>query len=97
MKTPAQNTREIETETDEESDNELHLPEVNINIATSMTQPDQLDNSQKDPEATKKHSSKLKEVVQDSKRNEKWTQEMVDNLINCLSNIKSPYELKASI
>ena len=41
--------REIATEpeTDEESDNELHFPEVNNNIAASLTQPDQLDTHQK--------------------------------------------------
>ena len=103
-KTPAQVIREIakESETDEESDNELHLPEVNNNIATSMTQPDQLDNSPKDLEAIEKHSSKSKGVVEDSNRNQrkckskqwKWTPEMVDNLVKCLSNIKSQYELK---
>ena len=65
-KTPAQVIRETanEPENDEESDNELHLPEVNNNIATSMIQPDQLDNSPEDPEAIEKHSSKSKEVVQ---------------------------------
>ena len=70
-KTPAQVIREIanEPETDEESDNELHLPKVNNNIATSVTQPDQLDNSPEDPKAIEKHSSNSKEVVQDSKRN----------------------------
>ena len=70
-KTPAQVIREIvnESETDEESDNDLHLPEVNNNIAASMTQSDQLDNSSEDPEAIEKHSSKSKEVVQDSKTN----------------------------
>ena len=103
-KTPAQVIREIanESETDEESDNELHIPEVNNNITTSMTQPDQLDNSPEDPEAIEKHSFKSKEVVQDSKRNQgkckskRWkrTTEMVDNLVKCLSNIKSQYELK---
>ena len=69
-KTPAQVIREIvnESETDEESDNDLHLPEVNNNIAASMKQPDQLDNSPEDPEAIEKHSSKSKEVVQDSKK-----------------------------
>ena len=90
-----------ESEADEKSDNELHLPEVN-NYATSMTQPDQLDNSPDNPEAIEKHSSKSKEVVWDSKRNQgkckskrwKWTPEMVDNLEKCLSNIKSWYELK---
>ena len=48
-KTPAQVMREIATEpeTDEESDNELHFPEVNNNIAASLTQPDQLDTHQK--------------------------------------------------
>ena len=37
-KTPAQVTREIpnEPETDKESDNELYLPEVSNDIATSM-------------------------------------------------------------
>ena len=51
-----------ESEADEKSDNELHLSEVN-NYATSMTQPDQLDNSPDNPEAIEKHSSKSKEVV----------------------------------
>ena len=66
-KTTAQVIREIpnESETNEESDNELQLPEVNNNIATSMTQPDQLDNSPEDPEAIKKHSSKSKEDGQE--------------------------------
>ena len=69
-KTPAQVTREIsnESEMDEGSDNQLHLPEVNNNIATSITQPDQLDNSPEDPEVFEKHSSKSKEVVQGSKK-----------------------------
>ena len=103
-KTPAQVIREIanESKTDEESGNTLHLPEVNNNIATLMTQPDQLDNSPEDPEAIEKHSSKSKEVVQDSKGKQgecknkrcKWTPKMVDNLVKCLSNIKSMYELK---
>ena len=63
-KTPVQVVKEItnESEADEKSDNELHLPEVN-NYATSMTQPDQLDNSPDNPEAIEKHSSKSKEVV----------------------------------
>ena len=104
-KTPAQVIREIanEPETDEESDNELHFPEVNNNIAASLTQPDQLDNSPEGPEPIEKPSSKSKKVVQDSKRNLrkckskrcKWTPEMVDNLVECLSNIKSQYELKS--
>ena len=103
-KIPAQVIREIakEPETDAEIGNELHLPEVNNNIATSTTQIDQLDNSPEDPEAIEKHSSKSKEVVQDSKRNQekckskrwKWTPEMVDNFVKCLSNIKFQYELK---
>ena len=103
-KIPAQVIREIakEPETDAEIGNELHLPEVNNNIATSTTQIDQLDNSPEDPEAIEKHSSKSKEVVQDSKRNQekckskrwKWTPEMVDNFVKCLSNIKFQYEQK---
>ena len=103
-KIPAQVIREIakEPETDAEIGNELHLPEVNNNIATSTTQIDQLDNSPEDPEAIEKHCSKSKEVVQDSKRNQekckskrwKWTPEMVDNFVKCLSNIKFQYELK---
>ena len=95
-KTPAQVIGEIanESENDDERDNELHLPEVKNNIASSITQPDQLDNSPEDPEAIEKLSCKSKEVVQDSKRNQgkckskrwKWTPEMVDNFVKCLSN-----------
>ena len=68
-RTPAQVIRVIanESEADEESNNELYLPEVNNNIATPMSQPDQLDNSPEDPEAIEKHSSKWKKVAQDSK------------------------------
>ena len=60
-KTPAQVIREIanEPETGAESDNELHLPEVNNNIATSMTQPYQLDNSPEDPGDFKGSQRKL--------------------------------------
>ena len=84
-----------------ESDNKLHLPEFN-KIDTSMTQPDQLDNSPEDPEAIEKHSPKSSKVVQDSKRTHgkckskqwKWTPEMIDILVKSLSNMKSHYELK---